>query len=336
MCRRYDQVDCVLSADRRRPAALAISLVRPARSRKPTSVCVFAFRLPRWGPHRSRMHPQRGVPVSRHRGLAVAQTCPRAGDVRTNIREHIELVRLAAAHDAHTIVFPELSLTGYELLLARELAFTRDDSRLDPLIDAALVHDITIVAGAPVRTASKLHIGAYIIGPDESVQLYTKRHLGVFSDAARIDGALPPAERTVFDAGDHDPLIVNDHCIAALAICADVGQPTHPQHAVDRGANTYIASMFVIPSELKGEVDRLQSCAVRHRMVVAFANFACPSGGLAAAGHSTIWDGSGNVIAQLAAACSGVAIATRIDSDWVGSTDMLTDYGSGARADASM
>ena len=274
--------------------------------------------------------------MSSDRGLAVAQTCPRAGDIRVNIAEHIELVRLAAAHDAHTIAFPELSLTGYELLLARELAFSTRDARLDPLVDAAAAHDITIIAGAPVRIASKLYIGAFIITPDRSVQLYTKRHLGAFSDAARIDGAVPPAERTVFDAGDHDPLIVTEHHIAAIAVCADVGQSTHPQHAADRGATAYIASMFVIPSELNSELERLHSYAVTHRMIVAFANFACPSGGLAAAGRSTIWDERGNTVAQLGASCSGIAVATRRGSWWTGSTNMLTEHGPRARADASM
>ena len=48
---------------------------------------------------------------TRSRSIAVAQTCPVAGDVPTNLDEHVRLARLAAAESAEVVVFPELSLT---------------------------------------------------------------------------------------------------------------------------------------------------------------------------------------------------------------------------------
>src|ERR1041385_7750009 len=65
---------------------------------------------PRCSPNRSR-----GSPVTRSRSIAVAQTCPVAGDVKANLDEHFRLARLAATEGAQIVVFPELSLTGYEL-----------------------------------------------------------------------------------------------------------------------------------------------------------------------------------------------------------------------------
>jgi len=53
--------------------------------------------------------------MTRSRSIAVAQTCPVAGDVQANLDEHIHLARLAAKEGAQVVVFPELSLTGYEL-----------------------------------------------------------------------------------------------------------------------------------------------------------------------------------------------------------------------------
>lgn len=68
--------------------------------------------------------------------LAAAQTAPIRGDVEANLRQHAHLVRAAAEQGAEILVFPELSLTGYELNLAAELAFAEDDARLAPLAAA--------------------------------------------------------------------------------------------------------------------------------------------------------------------------------------------------------
>jgi predicted amidohydrolase len=59
-----------------------------------------------------------------------------AGNVQANLDEHVRLADLAAAEGA-VVVFPELSLIGYELALARELAFSESDPRLYPLLDVA-------------------------------------------------------------------------------------------------------------------------------------------------------------------------------------------------------
>ena len=111
------------------------------------------------------------------RSLAAAQTIPQRGDVEANLAGHIPLIHAAAEGQARVLVFPELSLTGYELDLAAALAFSESDPRLTPLIDLAAAHNMTLVVGAPVRIASSLHIGAFILSPDRSVDLYTKHYL---------------------------------------------------------------------------------------------------------------------------------------------------------------
>jgi predicted amidohydrolase len=46
--------------------------------------------------------------------LAAAQTKPKRGDIDSNLLDHYRLVELAAINKANLIVFPELSITGYE------------------------------------------------------------------------------------------------------------------------------------------------------------------------------------------------------------------------------
>jgi predicted amidohydrolase len=257
------------------------------------------------------------------RAIAVAQTTPVRGDVAANIDQHLRLVQLAADGQAQVVVFPELSLTGYELDLGDTLAFEEGDRRLEPLIDAAVTSSMTLVVGAPVRLDARLHIGALIVAPTRAVAIYTKHHLGEFSSSASGDGVVPPAERTFFQPGDRNPLVHFGGTTAAVAVCADTGRPSHPQQAADRGATTYLASMFVIPSELESDAANLSATAVRHSMAIAFANYGAPTGGLASAGTSAIWSPNGERVAVLEQAGAGVAVAREGSTGWRGTAAML-------------
>jgi predicted amidohydrolase len=163
---------------------------------------------------------------------------------------------------------------------------------------------------------SRLYIGAFIISPDRAIDLYTKQRLGAFSESARVDGVLPPAEATTFHPGDRNPLVRFDGHTAAVAVCADTGRASHPQAAAVRGAGTYLASMFVIPSEFERETANLGGYAARHAMAVVFANYGGPSGGLASAGRSTIWSEQGERLVQLETTGAGVAVAIETPAGW--------------------
>ena len=250
------------------------------------------------------------------RALAAAQTVPVRGDVDANIAQHIRLIEAAGEERPEVIVFPELSLTGYELDLAEALAFTETDSRLRPLVDLAAQRQVTLVVGAPVIEKSVLYLGALIIARDGTIDLYTKHYLGAFAASDNPNGAVPPAEATVFHPGTRNPLVPFGDYTAAVAVCADVGRPAHARAAADRGVNAYLASMFVIPSDLEKDTSRLESYAREHAMAVVFANYGGPSGGLPSGGRSAIWSEKGERLVQLDAAGSGLAIAIERDAGW--------------------
>lgn len=251
-----------------------------------------------------------------NRSLAAAQTIPIRGDVDANVGEHVQLAHVAAKERAQVVVFPELSLTGYELDVAERLAFSERDPRLDPLVDVASRHRITLIVGAPVKIDRQLYIGAFIISASGTIDLYTKHHLGAFAPSDSPDGSVPPAEATVFAAGDRDPAILIGDSQAAVAVCADVSRASHPNTAADRGAKIYLASMFVIPSDLERDLTRLRTYAERHAMAVVFANYGGPSGGLPSGGRSAIWSPSGELLAQLEAKGRGVVVASESANGW--------------------
>lgn len=247
------------------------------------------------------------------RSIAVAQTCPVAGSIEANLDQHIRLAELAGEYNAGVVVFPELSLMGYELPLAGELAMEVDDPRVDCLSEMAERFEMVIIAGAPVRQEDSLYLSALILSPDRTRSLYTKHRLGTFPPSAAcdsLDGSVPPSESSAFEAGRRNPLVSYSGHTAALAICADIGNPAHAENAARRGADSYLASMFVIPSELDGEQERLGRYARQHGMMTAMANYGSPSGGLHSAGRSSIWSDKGELLVQLSHAGTGIAIAT--------------------------
>ena len=264
------------------------------------------------------------------RAVAVAQTSPRAGDLAANVEEHVALLELAVGEGAELVVFPELSLTGYELELAAALALDADavrvsrEPRLEPLQSVVDEHGVVAAVGAPLRMADltddggrgaggALAIGTCILRPAAPPELYTKRHLGAFGpDANPSGGPVPPPENSVFRPGRLDPHLPVAGGTAAFAICADTSRDEHPRRARERGATLYAASLFFTPEDAPAELERLGGHAREHRMIVLAANFGAPTGGLEAGGASSIWTADGERVATLDGLGSGVAVATPV------------------------
>lgn len=216
--------------------------------------------------------------------LAVAQTASVRGDVEANVEIHVRFTTAAAGHDARLIVFPELSLTGYEPDIAATHALTAEDPRLEPLIKIARKHAITIVAGAPYRSQKGLHIAALVIQP-EGVCVYTKHHLH-------------SGEETYFVPGTMEPQIGIDGERVSFAVCADTTHPEHAEAAARAGATVYAAGVFITPTGIEADSVQLRGYAHSHQMIVLMANYASPSGGFPTAGRSTIWNNQGEKVVE--------------------------------------
>jgi predicted amidohydrolase len=250
------------------------------------------------------------------RALASAQTIAVRGDVCANIAQHLRLAKLAADEGARIVVFPELSLTGYELDLARELAFSEADPRLEPVIAFAADQSLTLIVGAPVLLASGLHIGAFIVSPDRSLAIHTKRRMGAFTLEECPDGVVPPPESSVFEPGALRPLLRRDMTVAALGICAESLGRSHVREAAEQGANTYLASHFAIPSDVERRHEVMRSNAEQHGMAVVFSSYAGQTAGLRASGRSAIFSPAGVKLAELDSVRAGVAVAIESDAGW--------------------
>lgn len=258
------------------------------------------------------------------RSLAAAQTVPVRGDVAANIVQHIELARAAAQQAASVLVYPELSLTGYELELAAELAFSEGDARLQPLREAACEGALTLIVGAPMRISSRLHIGAFILYPDGRLALHTKRHLGAFSPDVSENGIVPPAENTIFEPGTSCPLVELADGNAVVAICGESLQPWVAKEAHERGTKAYLSGHFAIPSDVERRLSWLAQIAAQYELAVVFASPGGPSGTLPGSGSSAIISQRGELLIRLPARGVGIAVAHEHADDWRAESIMLT------------
>jgi predicted amidohydrolase len=230
--------------------------------------------------------------------LATAQIYPFKGDIEKNQKKHIDLINLAADHKVQLIVFPELSLTGYEPELADELAFSDNDSRLSPLIDISIEKNIIIIAGAPVNIKGQLKIGAFIFYPEKKIELYTKRYLH-------------SGEEKYFYPGGMDPVILSSKVRASIAVCADINNPRHAADAAERKSEIYLVSAFITPQGYANDTELMKNYARIYNMDVILSNIVGESGGIKAAGRSAFWESGGKFITELDPDREGVLMISK-------------------------
>lgn len=139
--------------------------------------------------------------------LCAVQYQSAPGDVATNLERHCAFILHAAKHKSDFILFPELSLTGYEPTLAKKLATNQDDTCFDALQALSDKIEATICIGAPIRGADGVQIGMIIFQPNLAPQTYGKQKLHVdelpFFLPGTIDVLIPCAQKIARELSIH-------------------------------------------------------------------------------------------------------------------------------------
>lgn len=214
--------------------------------------------------------------------IAVAQPPCVSYDVAANAATHADVVRSAGAR---VVVFPEMSLTGYELDAP---AITAGDPRLAPLVRACARTGTVALAGAPVRGESgAAHIAILAFEGTGARVAYRKMWLG----AAEAERFAPGGEPAVLEV---------DGRRLGLAICKDTGIVRHSADTAALGMDMYVAGVLEHAKDAAVRDERARRIAADHRVWVAVASFAGSTGGgfTRAAGGSGIWAPGGAVLAQ--------------------------------------
>lgn len=176
----------------------------------------------------------------RRRVLALAQIAPVLGDLAQNLALHEVKIAESKAAGADLVIFPELSLTGYQLQdLAPEVAMRRTDPRLDSLArltsggpsavvsfvestdDHRLFASAALLEGGVVRhVARKCYLPTY--------GLFDERRFLAAGDAIRATRASLGGRSVQGDVG------------VGIGVCEDFWHPTLPAILAQDGAELLI------------------------------------------------------------------------------------------------
>ena len=221
--------------------------------------------------------------------IAAAQSPSIAGDIDANVRIHLRFIEAAQAEGVELLLFPELSLCGYELPLLRDCQLLQDDARLAPLRAAAVATGMRIIAGAPLGDGDDALpcIAAISFLPDGTTTVYRKQYLHPGEELYARPGPM----------GAHCQELHGQRY--AQAICADAGHDRHAADAAAAGASIYLAGVLISEAGYAKDAAKLQRYAGDFGMGVLMANHAAPSGGYAVAGRSAWWQAGGTLKAEV-------------------------------------
>jgi NAD+ synthase (glutamine-hydrolysing) len=114
--------------------------------------------------------------------LGLAQIKTRLGDVRANLEHHLVHIDQAASQDVDLLVFPELSLTGYNLQdLVPSLAHkpVASDPVFGPLLEASRRMDL-VVGFVDEDARHRFYISAAYLSQGQSLHVHHKVYLPTY------------------------------------------------------------------------------------------------------------------------------------------------------------
>lgn len=226
--------------------------------------------------------------------VCVAQTNA-VTDIAQNIAVHKKLTELAAGNGAEIIIFPELSITGYEPKMAEDLATTPNDKRFDVFQRLSDENNLTIGIGVPLRTADGITISLLIFQPELPRATYHKKYIH-------------PDEEPYFVSQENTIGLLGADRDVALAICYEISVPAHAEDAHDAGAKVYIASVAKSGAKINFSLERMAEIAGKYSMAVLMSDCVGYLNNTEFAGKSSAWNSKGQLVGQLDDRSEGILI----------------------------
>jgi predicted amidohydrolase len=239
--------------------------------------------------------------------LSVVQSRSIAGDIPANLAKHVDAVRLAVELGAGVVLFPELSLTGYEPALAKQLAVQPDDSRFEVLQGLSDCHGVIVAAGVPLAVSTAVEIGMLLFQPGSLRETYSKQ-------------LLHADELPYFVGGNGQTLLQNGGHTLAPAICFESLQPQHAETAAKLGADIYLASVAKSAAGVAKAYAHYPTVARDYSMTVVMANCLGPIDNFIGDGRSAVWNSHGQLVAQLDGQQEGILVFDTITNEIVTAT----------------
>ncbi|MBZ0287908.1 MAG: carbon-nitrogen hydrolase [Anaerolineae bacterium] len=167
--------------------------------------------------------------------VGLAQLYPKLGNLKANLAKHLEFIEQADQKGVDLLVFPELSMAGYQVQdLVPEVAIraTRDDATFRALLDASRQLDI-VVGFVQADTRQRFYIAQAYLSGGEILHIHHKVYLptyGMFDDGR------------YFDQGEHMRAFDTRFGRVGMLICEDFWHMSSPYVLWMDGADILIFS----------------------------------------------------------------------------------------------
>ncbi|MEM3672628.1 MAG: carbon-nitrogen hydrolase family protein [Candidatus Bathyarchaeia archaeon] len=224
--------------------------------------------------------------------IALAQISCNRGNKKENIRKMEKYVAKAKEQDAHLVIFPELSLTGYVIRdQIYELAETIPGPSTKAIENVAKKHKTHIIFGMPElseKTQAVVYNTAILVGPEGFVGKYRKIHLPTHSVFE---------EKRYFRPGYQAATFETEIGRIGLIICYDIFFPEICRLTRLKGAQL-IVCISASPSVRKTFFETLTLArAIENTTFLAYVNLVGIENGLQFWGGSRLVGPQGKLIA---------------------------------------
>ena len=208
------------------------------------------------------------------------------GEVEESLTRHERFIRQAIELRADLLVFPELSLTGYEQELAENLAFQKNDTRLQQIQELSSELNMIVCLGLPISSNSGIQICMMICRPEQPPVFYAK-------------SLLHPDEYPYFVAGREDFYLDFENEIISPAICFESFQESHLHKVSNRNTTMYLSSVAKHKKGVEQAFPFFAEYSKSAQCVSLMCNSVGSNSEFACAGTSSIWNKNGELVAQL-------------------------------------
>jgi predicted amidohydrolase len=232
--------------------------------------------------------------------IATVQCTPVTGDLAGNAQDHAVRIAEAAERGARIVLFPQLSLVGYDpdLIDLHRLRVVPQDPALAPIQAACRAASVHALVGAPVAEPRPMPVGGglSVDGPPRIGMLHVDPAGRV--RLAYVQRFLSTGEIGIFGAGQNDAIVTIDGWRVGLALGRDAAVPEHATRLAYAGAEVYaVGGWYPIGAE-----ERMRSqlaAAAANGLWTVLAQFVGGTGGGPACGGSGAWAPGGSPVLDL-------------------------------------
>ncbi|MGF1581768.1 MAG: nitrilase-related carbon-nitrogen hydrolase [Gemmataceae bacterium] len=175
--------------------------------------------------------------------VAAAQIAPKLGDLQANLEIHLDYIERAKEQDVDILVFPELSLTGYDVEhKAPDIALALSSPLVNKIAQAS-TNMVTVFGMIELGYAAQLHNSAVAVRDGQTTFVHRKLNLPNYGRL--LEGKLFGTGRYV------ETFDLNDVWHSSVMICSDAWNPALIHLAAVKGA-----TLLTVPiNSARGTVD---------------------------------------------------------------------------------